>query len=40
MNVADIVTNNGRGDKLNTKLGYTMVRLDNLHKTCKKEVIR
>ena len=40
MKLADIGTNNGRGDKLNPRLGYTIVRLDNLHNTCKKEVIR
>ena len=37
---ADIGTNNGRGDRLNPRLGYAMVRLDNWHNTCTIGLIR
>ena len=38
--MADVITNNFRGDELNRRLYYPMVRLQNVQKTCAIGVIR
>ena len=38
LELADIGTNNVREDKLNTRFGYAMVRIDNLQNTCQRGV--
>ena len=40
MQLEYIGTNNGREDELNTRLGYSIVRLDNLQNTRTIGVIR
>ena len=39
MQLADIGTNNIRGDELNPRLGYAIVRLDYLHNSCQRGVV-
>ena len=36
--LAEIAANNVREDELNPRLGYAMVRIENWHNTCLREV--